>query len=59
MFYIYIDGVFHEIVEDFKKARDYCLLNKERYGWKKWSITNTTGNVIEDSEKENTNPRLP
>ncbi len=56
MFYIYIDGVFHEIVEDFKKARDYCLLNKERYGWKSWSITNTKGQVVDDSQKENKNP---
>ena len=52
MYYVYVDRMFHEVFQDFKKAEDYCLYNAERYGWEDWCITGERKQVL-SSKKEN------
>ena len=58
MYYVYVERMFYEMFQDFKKAEDFCLLNAERHGWKEWHIQGEQKQIISSSKETNKNPGL-
>ena len=58
MYYVYVNRMFNEMFQDYKKAEDYCLLNAERYGWEEWHIQGERKQIIKSSKETNKNAGL-
>ena len=58
MYYVYVERMFYEMFQDFKKAEDFCLLNAERYDWQEWHIQGEQKQILKSSKEKNPHPRL-